>query len=580
METRENPFEKELTDMTKRDIRQFIINLDKENPDEYKAQAENLYKAGVTGAALIADYDDGKEAFITAMKDDYKIVSTGFAKTLYQKLKDKQRAATDPVNELARGVASLQISIPLIDGVNLKSPVTLPREEVVKDIIEASKCNRLLLRGPPASGKSSLLILLEAALKRDGVPCKRIQASSQGQNVPWLYKNVIDTKWTQNKGYILLDDAQFAYADEEFWTQLKILNNTYFIGCSTIRFRARSSTPPGIKPYTKIMFSKIEVEDFFSRVIGSQKSYNVPNTKALKSLLMSQAQTSGGYHIGTIKISLEYFHLKLKNHSEKSMKGITSKYFSKDALGYFERIWPYDGNPMGKIFTPDERATIKTCLIKGTKLESEAIEEKLTRRFVISDENPDEKLENRFLFPLARQFAFLHIFPSRLDRDPEYKTPFDLVVAALEKFTTLELLQNCAGRDFPKETSLQHIFDHALRKVSGKDVEICSEMSKIFNGSAASIDFYLNTRYGWGFELLVNGKGLQEHLDRTDHQCATPELLEHRTIDFMKPKTQHRKNKSPNSSSLIRVQFHDGFRGADIYRDQDPEHKTKVEFHG
>jgi len=81
--------EKELTGMTKRDIRQFIINLDEEDPDEYKAQARVLYEAGVTGAALKADYEDGKEAFIKAMKDDYKIMGTAFAKTLYQKLKEK-----------------------------------------------------------------------------------------------------------------------------------------------------------------------------------------------------------------------------------------------------------------------------------------------------------------------------------------------------------------------------------------------------------------------------------------------------------------------------------------------------------
>jgi len=76
--------------MEEDEIKQFVIRMSN-NEDKYKAQAEVLYQKGVTGAALKADYEDGKEAFIKAMKDDYKIMGTAFAKTLYQKLKEKLR---------------------------------------------------------------------------------------------------------------------------------------------------------------------------------------------------------------------------------------------------------------------------------------------------------------------------------------------------------------------------------------------------------------------------------------------------------------------------------------------------------
>ena len=67
-------------ELTEEEIKQFVIRMSK-NEDKNKTQAEDLNEAGVTGAALKADYEDGKEAFIKAMKDDHKITSTAFAKT-------------------------------------------------------------------------------------------------------------------------------------------------------------------------------------------------------------------------------------------------------------------------------------------------------------------------------------------------------------------------------------------------------------------------------------------------------------------------------------------------------------------
>ena len=76
--------------MTKRDIRQFIINLDKENPDEYKAQAEQLYKAGVTGAALLVVMEKGDDAFVEELMKDFGFKKY-FVRTVLQRLKEKQR---------------------------------------------------------------------------------------------------------------------------------------------------------------------------------------------------------------------------------------------------------------------------------------------------------------------------------------------------------------------------------------------------------------------------------------------------------------------------------------------------------
>jgi len=60
--------EKELIDMKKGDIKKFVIGLG-ENPDEYKAEAEQLFEAGVTGAALLLVMEKRDEFVKELMKD-------------------------------------------------------------------------------------------------------------------------------------------------------------------------------------------------------------------------------------------------------------------------------------------------------------------------------------------------------------------------------------------------------------------------------------------------------------------------------------------------------------------------------
>ena len=60
-----------------------------------------------------------------------------------------------------------------------------------------------------------------------------------------------------------------------------------------------------------------------------------------------------------------------------------------------------------------------------------------------------------------------------------------------------------------------------LALYTSPDCSICPELSKVFPWSAntkqqtaGEIDFYLNGDLRWGIELLVNGGGVGEHLDR------------------------------------------------------------------
>lgn len=79
------------------------------------------------------------------------------------------------------------------------------------------------------------------------------------------------------------------------------------------------------------------------------------------------------------------------------------------------------------------------------------------------------------------------------------------------------LRQSTVGGDLTKEAAFQQLFLQGLAFSTSFDCSFCPELSKIFpkeSNIAGEVDFYLNGRLRWGIELLVNGVGVGEHLNR------------------------------------------------------------------
>ena len=81
------------------------------------------------------------------------------------------------------------------------------------------------------------------------------------------------------------------------------------------------------------------------------------------------------------------------------------------------------------------------------------------------------------------------------------------------------------------------------------DCCICPELSKIFPDTTnpntqqaipGAIDFYLNSSLRWGIELLVNGDGIGEHINRftpPDGKYAALALSDFIVVDFRRNPT-------------------------------------------
>jgi len=93
----------------------------------------------------------------------------------------------------------------------------------------------------------------------------------------------------------------------------------------------------------------------------------------------------------------------------------------------------------------------------------------------------------------------------------------------LKSISAKTLKNSTIQGDFPKEAVFQHLFMDGLTSNTPISCDICPELSKIFPQSTdespteripGEIDFFLNGSLRWGIELLVNGSGISEHIDR------------------------------------------------------------------
>ena len=106
------------------------------------------------------------------------------------------------------------------------------------------------------------------------------------------------------------------------------------------------------------------------------------------------------------------------------------------------------------------------------------------------------------------------------------------------------VLKNSTLGEFPKEAVFQHLFMEGLALYTRPDCSICPELSKVFPSSAnldtkqqiaGEIDFFVNGNLRWGIELLVNGGGVGEHLDRfspPDGKYVPLSVNDYAIVDF------------------------------------------------
>ena len=112
---------------------------------------------------------------------------------------------------------------------------------------------------------------------------------------------------------------------------------------------------------------------------------------------------------------------------------------------------------------------------------------------------------------------------------------------------------------------------------------ICPELSKIFPSNAndtskspinGAIDFYLNGGIRWGIELLVNGGGIGEHINRftpPDGKYVSLGVKDYVVVDFRKAKSTRSRNSLSHPKRITVFFMTEDYRSVECLFGENPE---------
>jgi predicted AAA+ superfamily ATPase len=158
----------------------------------------------------------------------------------------------------------------------------LKRESVVKDLIELAMNHMYVVLGaPPASGKTSLLRLIEEQLKQRGALVIKL-ALRKHRSTEWAFQQLkrkgvdfddVDELTELKDAWILLDDAQNWYAENywSFWQTLvkdcmSAKGKLFFIFSATYDLATPDSPVHfgSLEHFARLSITSVDVQELFS----------------------------------------------------------------------------------------------------------------------------------------------------------------------------------------------------------------------------------------------------------------------------------------------------------------------------
>jgi hypothetical protein len=452
--------------------------------------------------------------------------------------------------------------INVMQGVPIEAAWVLPRDELVTSIIESGR--HIMMSCPPASGKTSLLQLLQKRLVDSG---HIVQFFTIGFDFSspfqFPYNQVSGTFDFKAETVVLIDEAHNAFGNPKFWSELIKANVGKYrvIAAATRKFDDNRDSPAyfQVLNFDQIKLTKTEQVQLYDNITTSADFHSLGLTDdLLKDTVLFQA----GGHPATIVTSL----VMLKNFCQSrqnppSLDEIIEYYFSYDTLSLYCRIWV--GSTSAHI-EDEDRALLQKILLQQSFdfYKAEPVLIKLARQHLIH--SPQATAPIRFLFPLARRRFFRDFWPNRARNDQfgngsNCLTIDDLVLQAIQLFDPTVLTAASKGRKHvqnagqgstvpvmmtPKEAVLQHMFFTGLSKSLQLNRSIVPEATMVSDQDSTAtgvIDFYVNDELKWGFELLIDGDRIAKHHRRIEGDGAYSNALvrDYRVIDF-RMDTKHR----------------------------------------
>ena len=324
-----------------------------------------------------------------------------------------------------------------INGIDLKA-FHLPRTQLVEKLFNSLKENRFtLLSSSPASGKTSLLMLLRHQLS--GAKFSFISLLDNDHTAFELLKKVgVDLRnQTCSIGgdqlhVIMMDDAQGKYQDSSFWSLLVkfgetwIPSNVKFVISATYSLASTGDSPVEFQSMNRIsrndlLLTPFEYQEFMSSPLGLRNIINLPYVRRVI------WEECGGL-IGAVRRSTQTIQEKFNKDPDPSEQAILSFYLSQELAKQMERCFglqhssPVDGN-------------LKKCLEQCFLGKADSIlnldddQDKylshLRKSGILSETNVRGDIS--FTSPLARRYYAQWLFPDRSPHTEQPESLLDLV---------------------------------------------------------------------------------------------------------------------------------------------------------
>ena len=424
-------------------------------------------------------------------------------------------------------MARTQLKTMQSDGINLNTGLYVDRPAIIDWIIQtAEEKQHVVLSSPPATGKSSLLDLLEKELESRNEQvffCTPEVNSEQMRkyfhsfglvtgNITALRK--VERRW------ILIDDAQRGYtADfEDMWAfivkDLKYNPNIKVVIAATHDMTTLGSPAAiGQLPHVFANFSDSEVSELLEKFcINFNVDINDEHWASYWSAVrdLSLIKTSGGaeYHIGVILNCLMDLERTRKVPNETFDGRVSQENLLKsDFIRGFDRCFAVNTEMIQDAATRDKLTDILLGLSPGVMPEKL---KPLVRAGVLTR-------QGTFTCQAATWFYNQIYFPGRADSLPGSLQ--ELVEQAVESLSSARLKACVQDNLFPLETAFQHLLNEAINRLLPTDASLKPEYRTKATGFTGDIkrgfiDFYVNDTVQWAIELLRLGKGLTEHKNR------------------------------------------------------------------
>jgi len=505
---------------------------------------------------IVHDPSGARTAPFTLMKDDPQHLTIYVVKippraTLGQY--NASAATSDPTTPTDRGINSSSSSYsfphsPPRNGI-WRAAVKLDRSRFVSFI--TSNANPIvIIRSPPATGKTSLLDLTEAFLKRSpNTKIVRFPVSGNNDNLLSRLELEVSHKLTpqvlnalDRHTWILIDDAQLAFENEAFWKvvikDIETANSTHIhvVIAATYDLMSQGSTPCVFTNYAHVgdlRLTATEASSLYDGYVGKLEFVN--DWTGFKDTLL---RLSNG-HVGVLTGGIAMLHRAYSNSQkiltqEEALTALRGSEFRLDLARCF---------PCKTLMSDGQREAVAGTILNGPSggkigtTNGMDPAEQLVRSGILSNDGT--------FSCLVAQWLYFNIFYARPTTRPE--SIESLILQSVKSMSALRLRQSCDPDtfNFPKEAAFQQLFNEAMTLLLPPAIVVCPELNTFArNGQGdvvtGELDFFINGELGWAIELLRLGHKIGEHMQRFDPvngKYRSVAFMDHLVVDCRGPRT-------------------------------------------